>query len=84
MWLSQKEKGVDPFFAGKNRETRLKVKELIKALENDGWYLARTRGGHRQFRHPSKGGTVTVAGKPSVDVPPGTLSAILKQTGLKK
>ncbi len=52
-------------------------------LEADGWALARTKGSHRQFRHPTKPGTVTVAGKPSVDVPPGTLNSILKQAGLK-
>ncbi len=61
----------------------MKVKDLIKMLERDGWALARTKGSHRQFRHPIKPGTVTVAGKPGVDVPPGTLNAILKQTGLK-
>ncbi len=61
----------------------MKVRELIRLLEDDGWRLARTRGSHRQFKHPNKPGTVTVAGKTSVDVPPGTLSAILKQAGLK-
>jgi predicted RNA binding protein YcfA (HicA-like mRNA interferase family) len=61
----------------------MKVKELITLLEADGWVLVRTRGGHRQFRHPTKLGTVTVAGKPSVDVPPGTLNNALKQAGLK-
>jgi predicted RNA binding protein YcfA (HicA-like mRNA interferase family) len=61
----------------------MKVKEVIKALEEDGWYLARTKGGHRQFKHPAKDGVVTVSGKPSVDVPPGTLNSILKQAGLK-
>jgi predicted RNA binding protein YcfA (HicA-like mRNA interferase family) len=53
------------------------------SLEDDGWLLVRTRGSHRQFHHPSKPGTVTVAGKPSVDIPPGTLSNALKQAGLK-
>ena len=62
----------------------MKVRDLIKKLEKDGWYLVRTRGSHRQFKHPQKRGTVTVAGKSSVDVPPGTLNAILKQAGLKK
>ena len=61
----------------------MKVKDLIILLEDDGWYLDRTKGSHRQFRHPSKAGTVTVAGKPSIDLPPGTLNAILKQSGLK-
>ena len=62
----------------------MKVQELLKLLEADGWYLVRTKGGHRQFHHPSKRGTVTVAGKASVDVPPGTLNSALKQAGLKK
>jgi predicted RNA binding protein YcfA (HicA-like mRNA interferase family) len=52
-------------------------------LEGDGWYLARTKGSHRQFKHQTKRGTVTVAGKPNIDVPTGTLNSILKQTGLK-
>jgi predicted RNA binding protein YcfA (HicA-like mRNA interferase family) len=62
----------------------VKVKELVKMLEDDGWSLDRTKGSHRQFKHSEKPGTVTVAGKPSVEVPPGTLNAILKQSGLKK
>jgi predicted RNA binding protein YcfA (HicA-like mRNA interferase family) len=61
----------------------VKVKEVIRLLEKDGWYLARTRGSHRQFKHPNKSGAVTVSGKPNVDVPPGTLKSILKQAGLK-
>jgi len=52
-------------------------------LEKNGWRLVRTKGSHRQFHHPSKPGTVTVAGHPSVDIPPGTLNNILKQAGLK-
>ena len=62
----------------------MKVGELIRLLAENGWRLVRTRGSHRQYRNPSKRGTVTVAGKPSLDVPPGTLSSILKQAGLKK
>jgi predicted RNA binding protein YcfA (HicA-like mRNA interferase family) len=62
----------------------VKVGELIRLLEDDGWRLARTRGSHRQYRHTTKSGTVTVAGKPSLDIPPGTLNAILKQAGLKR
>jgi predicted RNA binding protein YcfA (HicA-like mRNA interferase family) len=61
----------------------VKVKEVIKLLEKDGWVLARTKGSHRQFKHPTKPGTVTVSGKPGVEVPPGTLNSILKQSGLK-
>ena len=62
----------------------MKVGELIRLLEDDGWRLVRTKGSHRQFKNPRKPGTVTVAGKPSLDVPPGTLRSILKQAGLKK
>jgi predicted RNA binding protein YcfA (HicA-like mRNA interferase family) len=61
-----------------------KVKELIAMLEADGWVLVRTKGSHRQYRHPVKAGTVTVAGKPSVEVPPGTLANALRQAGLIK
>jgi predicted RNA binding protein YcfA (HicA-like mRNA interferase family) len=62
----------------------MKVKEVIKLLENEGWYLARTKGSHRQFKHSNKTGTVTVSGKENIDVPRGTLNSILKQAGLKE
>jgi predicted RNA binding protein YcfA (HicA-like mRNA interferase family) len=62
----------------------VKVRDVIAELEADGWLLNRIRGSHRQFRHPSKPGTVTVAGKFNVDVPVGTLGSIWKQAGLKK
>ena len=62
----------------------MKVKDLIALLEVDGWQQVRHKGSHRQFHHPAKTGTVTVAGKPSVDVPPGTLISVLKQAGLKQ
>jgi predicted RNA binding protein YcfA (HicA-like mRNA interferase family) len=61
----------------------VKVREAIKMIETDGWYLARTRGSHRQFKHPTKPGLVTIAGHPGVDIPKGTLNSILKQAGLK-
>lgn len=61
----------------------MKVKELIKLLEVDGWLQVRMKGSHRQFRHDIKTGTVTVAGRPIAEVPPGTLSSVLKQAGLK-
>ena len=60
----------------------MKVKEVIKKLEQDGWYLARTRGSHRQYKHPFKQGKVTVAGKTSKEIPPGTLKSILRQAQL--
>ncbi len=61
----------------------MKVRDAIKRLEQDGWRLVRTKGSHRQYHHPTKPGTVTVAGHPSVDIPLGTLNNILKQAGLK-
>jgi predicted RNA binding protein YcfA (HicA-like mRNA interferase family) len=62
----------------------MKVRDVIRLIESDGWRHVRTRGSHRQFQHPTKPGTVTVAGKPGLDVPPGTLNSILKQAGLKR
>lgn len=52
-------------------------------LHDDGWYLVTTKGSHRQLKHLTKPGRVTVAGKPSDDGAPGTLNSILKQAGLK-
>ena len=60
----------------------MKVGEVIKLIEADGWYLARTRGSHRQYKHPEKAGTVTVPGKLSKDLGIGTLHNILKQAQL--
>ncbi|WP_411969116.1 type II toxin-antitoxin system HicA family toxin [Mesorhizobium sp. CA15] len=54
------------------------------SLEADGWYLVATKGSHRQYKHKTKAGRVTVAGKPSEEVAPGTLNSILKQSGLKE
>jgi predicted RNA binding protein YcfA (HicA-like mRNA interferase family) len=59
------------------------VRDIIRLIEDDGWTLVTTRGSHRQFKHASKTGRVTVAGKPSDDVSPGTLNSIMKQAGLK-
>jgi len=61
----------------------MKVREAINLIENEDWYLARTRGSHRQFKHPNKRGLVTIAGKPSDDLARGTANSILKQAGLK-
>lgn len=61
----------------------MKVGEILARLKADGWYLVATRGSHRQFKHPSKSGRVTVPGKPSDDLAPGTLNSILKQAQLK-
>ena len=61
----------------------MKVREAIRLIEADGWFEVATRGSHRQYRHPVKLGRVTIAGKPSDDLAPGTLNSILKQAGLK-
>ena len=61
----------------------MKVRAVIKLIKADGWFHVRTRGDHRQFHLTIKPGTVTVAGKLSEDVPPGTLNSILRQAGLK-
>ena len=59
----------------------MKVREVIKLLEDDRWYLVRTKGSHRQLNHPIKQG---LAGKQGDDLSPGTLSSIYKQAGIKK
>jgi len=61
----------------------MKVKEIIRLIETDGWVLKRTRGSHRQFKHPKKTGLVTVPGKPGDDLAPGTENSILIQAKLK-
>jgi len=61
----------------------MKVSEILRMLLADGWYLVTTRGSHRQFKHSSKRGRVTVPGKPSDDLAVGTLNSILKQAQLK-
>ncbi|NLV45863.1 MAG: addiction module toxin, HicA family [Candidatus Hydrogenedentes bacterium] len=61
----------------------MKVLQIIRLIEGDGWRLCSTRGSHRQYKHPSKPGRVTVAGGMSDDVAPGTLNSILKQAQLK-
>lgn len=61
----------------------MNVRDAIKLLETDGWFLVDTVGSHRQFKHPTKLGKVTVAGKLSDDVRKGTLASILRQAGLK-
>jgi predicted RNA binding protein YcfA (HicA-like mRNA interferase family) len=61
----------------------MKVREVVKLIEEDGWMMVRQKGSHRQFHHPCKSGTVTIAGNMGLDIPPGTLNSILKQSGLK-
>ena len=62
----------------------MKVGEILRLLQEDGWYLISTRGSHRQYKHHMKPGRVTVPGKKGDDLAPGTLNSILKQSGLKK
>ena len=59
------------------------VRDAIRLIEQDGWRLVATKGSHREFKHPSKAGRVTIAGKMSDDLAPGTWNSILKQAGLK-
>ena len=60
----------------------MKVRDVIRLIEGDGWHQVSQKGSHRQFRHPTKRGKVTVPGKMSDDLKPGTLNSILKQAGL--
>lgn len=62
----------------------MKVRELIRLIESDGWFHVRTVGSHRQYHHRRKPGTVTIAGSPSTNMPPKTLASVLRQAGLKK
>lgn len=61
----------------------VKVRDVIKMIEKDGWLIVRTKGSHRQFKHKTKKGLVTIAGKPSAELAPGTLNSVLRQAGLK-
>jgi len=61
----------------------MKVREVIKLLEADGWYMVAIKGSHRQYKHPTKSGRVTVAGNSGDDLAPGTLNSIVKQARLK-
>jgi predicted RNA binding protein YcfA (HicA-like mRNA interferase family) len=63
---------------------RMKVSDIIRLIEADGWFLTRTRGSHRQYHHPTKPGTVTVAGKPSQTLHPRIEKSILRQAGLER
>jgi predicted RNA binding protein YcfA (HicA-like mRNA interferase family) len=61
-----------------------KVREAIRIIEQDGWTQVKSRGGHRQFKHPKKPGRVTISGGSGDDLAPGTMNSILKQAGLKR
>jgi predicted RNA binding protein YcfA (HicA-like mRNA interferase family) len=60
----------------------MKVRDVIRLIEAEGWAFHRQRGSHRQYKHPMKPGKVTVAGKPSDEMAPGTLGSILRQAGI--
>ena len=62
----------------------MQVRDVLKLVEEDGWRLVVTKGSHRQYKHPTKPGRVTIAGHSGDDLAPGTLNSILKQAGLKK
>jgi predicted RNA binding protein YcfA (HicA-like mRNA interferase family) len=62
----------------------MKVRDVLRVLREDGWYLVAVRGSHRQYKHRTKPGRVTVPGRGNDDLAPGTLISILKQAGLRK
>ena len=61
----------------------MKVREVVRLLEADGWVLVTTEGSHRQFKHPTKAGRVTVSGNMGDDMPKGTLGSVKRQSGMK-
>ncbi|MBI5970447.1 MAG: type II toxin-antitoxin system HicA family toxin [Deltaproteobacteria bacterium] len=62
----------------------MKVRDVLKMIEHDGWYPVVAKGSHRQYKHHVKSGRVTIAGHPGDDLAPGTLNSILKQAKLKE
>lgn len=62
----------------------MKIRDVIKLIEEDGWYLVTTKGSHRQYKHPTKSGRVTIAGHPSDNLAPGTLNSVFKQAQIQK
>jgi predicted RNA binding protein YcfA (HicA-like mRNA interferase family) len=62
----------------------MKVRDVIRAIENDGWRFRSQKGSHRQYIHPAKPGRVTVAGKPNDDVHPKTLASIFRQAQMEE
>ncbi|VAX35949.1 Phage protein (ACLAME 338) [hydrothermal vent metagenome] len=61
----------------------VKIRDVIKMIEKDGWYWIKTKGSHRQYKHPNKSGRVTIAGHSGQDLASGTLNSVLKQAKLK-
>lgn len=62
----------------------MKIRDVIKLIEDDGWYLVAVKGSHRQYKHPTKLGRVTIAGHPNDDLAPGTLNSVFKQAQVAK
>ena len=62
----------------------MKIRDIVKLIEADGWHIVATKGSHRQYKHPVKTGRVTIAGHTNDDLAPGTLNSIFKQAKLKK
>lgn len=62
----------------------MKVRDVVRLLERNGWRLVAQQGNHRQYKHPERPGRVTVAGHPNDDLPPGTLASIYRQAGLRR
>jgi predicted RNA binding protein YcfA (HicA-like mRNA interferase family) len=62
----------------------MKIRDIIKLIEQDGWFVVATRGSHRQYKRPSKPGRVTIAGHPGDDISPGTLNSIRKQAQIER
>ena len=62
----------------------MKIRDVIRLIEDDGWFLVVTKGSHRQYKHPSKPGRVTIGGHPGDDLAPGTLNSVLKQAGVRR
>lgn len=73
-----------PYFGAKPRVLDMKIRDVIKLIESDGWFLVATKGSHQQYKHPTKPGRVTIAGLPSHDLAPGTLNSVLKQAKIKR
>jgi predicted RNA binding protein YcfA (HicA-like mRNA interferase family) len=62
----------------------MKIRDIIRMLKQDGWFEVTQKGSHRQYKHPTKPGRVTIAGRLNDDLTPGTLNSVLKQAGLKE
>jgi len=78
-------RGKEILFEIKLRQAvEMKIRDVVKLIEADGWYMVATKGSHRQYKHSVKTGRVTIAGHPNDDLAPGTLNSIFKQAKLKK